>query len=134
VTFTESIATCFSKYATFTGRSARPEYWWFALFTFAVSLVLGALNGFSSEGFTLSEAFTLATFVPGLAVAIRRLHDTNRSGWYLLLAIIPFGIFVLLWMLASEGSPGPNTYGETADYPIDGPNPRIDPMDPEPYR
>lgn len=120
MTFTESISTCFSKYATFTGRAARPEYWWFVLFLFTVSIGLGALTGFNSEGLTPSDIFGLATFVPSLAVAVRRLHDTNRSAWYLLIAIIPFGVFVLLWMLASSGSPGPNTYGEPPDVSIDG--------------
>jgi len=121
VTFAESITTCFSKYATFTGRATRPEYWWFALFTFAGSFALSAFAGFDSEGISPPEAiFTLATLLPGLAVTVRRLHDTNRSAWYLFILLIPFGVFVLLWMFTNAGSSAPNTYGEPPDFPIDG--------------
>ncbi|GBE24204.1 inner membrane protein YhaI [bacterium BMS3Bbin02] len=138
MTFTESIYTCFSKYATFSGRASRPEYWWFALFLYAGSLALRIAFGFNASGpSTLQIVFGLGTLLPGLAVAVRRLHDTNRSGAYLFIGLIPIvGIFVILWMLTNPGSPGPNTYGETPDYPINDldTDPTTDPSDPQPYR
>lgn len=113
----EAVSTCFSKYVNFEGRAARPEYWWWVLFVIVVgvilqivgTLVLGSENG---VGGVLSGLFYLATFLPGLAVAVRRLHDTDRSGWWLLLAFIPLiGSLVLLYFMVQSGTPGPNRFG-----------------------
>jgi len=89
MTFGESIVACFSKYAAFNGRAARPEYWWWVLFTALVS----AATGVVSE--TLSALFSLAILLPSLAVGARRLHDTDRSGWFLL----------LLWLIQEGKEP-----------------------------
>ncbi len=95
--FQESVKVCFSKYVEFGGRATRPEYWWFVLFIVVVSLVLSM---FSS---TLSALFSLATLLPSIAAATRRLHDTNRSGWWQLVAIVPvIGWIVLIVFLAQE--------------------------------
>ncbi len=95
--FTESISTCFSKYVEFRGVASRSEFWWFCLFCFLVSAVLGV---FSSK---LSAVFNLATLLPSLAVGCRRLHDTDRSGWWQLLALVPLvGWIVLIVFWASE--------------------------------
>jgi len=103
----ESIQTCFNKYAEFTGRARRSEYWWFALFGFAISLVL-------SRALILGMIASLALFAPQLAVGVRRLHDTGRSGWYLLIGLIPFvGWIILIVWLATEGEPATNMYGES---------------------
>ena len=107
-------------YADFSGRARRKEYWMFtliatliglglyvAMLVFAsVSDILGGLFGL------LYFAFALALFLPNLAAAVRRLHDTGRSGWWYLIAFVPIvGIFVFVYFLASEGDAGPNEYG-----------------------
>ena len=98
MTFVESISTCFNKYATFEGRATRSEYWWFVLFTWLVSLATGMVNE------TLSGLFSLAVLLPSLAVGARRLHDIDKSGWFLLLWLIPIiGWLVLLYWLVQEG-------------------------------
>lgn len=98
MTFFESIRTCFTKYVEFTGRATRPEFWWWVLFVFVASLVLGAIDN------RLSMAFTLATLLPYCAVTARRLHDTDRSGWLQLLALIPIvGWILLIVWCAQEG-------------------------------
>ena len=72
------------KYAVFSGRARRAECWYFYLFDFLISIVLALI----SEGI-LFGIYSLGTFIPGLAVSVRRLHDTNRSGWWLLIGLIP---------------------------------------------
>jgi uncharacterized membrane protein YhaH (DUF805 family) len=112
-----AVSTCFSKYATFSGRARRAEYWWFTLFLFIANAILGLLDGMSfgwghGMGQPLSALFSLATFLPSLAVSVRRLHDTGRSGWWLLLVLIPLiGWLVLLWWFVTEGDAGANAYG-----------------------
>ena len=98
MTFGESIGACFSKYAEFGGRASRSEYWWWVLFTFLAS----AASGMVSE--TLSGLFSLGVLLPYLAVGARRLHDTDRSAWFLLLWLIPLvGWIVLIVWLIQEG-------------------------------
>ena len=98
MTFQEAVKVCFSKYADFSGRASRPEYWWFFLF---ILLVSAATSLFSN---TLSALFSLATLVPSIAAAARRLHDTNRSGWWQLIVLVPVvGLVVLIVFLAQEG-------------------------------
>ncbi len=104
--FTDAIKTCFNKYADFNGRAKRPEYWWYWLFIFLVSLAIGALSR------SASGLFSLVTLLPSLAVGARRLHDTDRSGWWQLLWFIPIiGWIVLLVFFVSEGSAGDNRFG-----------------------
>ena len=106
------------KYAEFTGRASRPEYWWFVLAQIVVMLVamfldsmLGTDFGDSGYGF-IYLVVALALVVPAIAVGIRRLHDTDRSGWWLLIALIPIvGAIILIVFLASEGTKGDNQYG-----------------------
>lgn len=101
MTFGQSISTCFSKYATFNGRASRSEYWWFILFTFLVSVALGMVSD------TLSGLFSLAVLLPSLAVGARRLHDTDRSGWFLLLSLIPLigWIILVIWFIQEGREP-----------------------------
>lgn len=104
MTFGESIRTCFTKYATFDGRASRSEFWWFALFTFLAS----AAAGMVSE--TLAGLFSLAVLLPSLAVGARRLHDTDRSGWFLLLWLIPLIGWLVLLFWAVQGPREPNRF------------------------
>jgi uncharacterized membrane protein YhaH (DUF805 family) len=104
--FTDAIKTCFNKYADFSGRAKRPEFWWFMLFLFLANLVIGML------GDVISVLFSLATLLPSLAAGTRRLHDTNRSGWWQLLWIVPFiGWIVVIVFLARRGEDGENRFG-----------------------
>jgi uncharacterized membrane protein YhaH (DUF805 family) len=116
MTFVQAVKTVFAKYATFTGRAPRSEYWWFSLFTFVVSLVLMVLEGDEERGYnilfqSLSTIFTLATLVPSLAVGSRRLHDTNRSGWRQLWALTLIGLVPLIYWFCQRGTEGPNRFG-----------------------
>jgi uncharacterized membrane protein YhaH (DUF805 family) len=106
------------KYADFTGRSRRKEYWSFFLLYLAVMIVasiIDAMLGFGSLLFLYGPLATLAVLaliVPSLAVGARRLHDTGRSGWWLLIAFVPLiGGIVLLVFFATEGMRGDNLYG-----------------------
>jgi uncharacterized membrane protein YhaH (DUF805 family) len=104
MTFGEAIKVCFNKYAVFDGCAARPEFWWWVLFTFIAAAVLRSIS------YSLSAAFSLATFLPSIAVTARRLHDTDRSGWLQLLWFIPIigWILIIIWCV----EPGkPNRYG-----------------------
>ena len=95
--FQDAIKTCLSNYAVFEGRASRSEYWWFILFTL---LVGGALSVVSEK---LNIIFEIAVFLPSIAAATRRLHDTNRSGWMQLIALIPvLGFIILIVFLAQD--------------------------------
>jgi uncharacterized membrane protein YhaH (DUF805 family) len=98
--FQESIKVCFQKYADFNGNASRPEYWWFFLFLFIASAVLNVISPI------ISTIFSLATFIPSIAVGARRLHETNRSGWWQLLWLVPIvGWIVIIIFLAQEALP-----------------------------
>jgi len=102
------------KYAQFSGRSRRAEYWQYALFigiAYVVLMVL-ALASKSSVVFGLIAVFYLGILVPSLAVGVRRLHDTGKSGWWLLFGIVPLvGGITLLVFSCLDSQPGPNQYG-----------------------
>ena len=105
------------KYAEFNGRSRRKEYWMFVLFNLIISIVLASTErvlGIGSEygtGF-LSAIYSLGILIPSIAVGVRRLHDIGKSGWWLLIALIPvIGWIWLIVLLATDGLPGSNEYG-----------------------
>lgn len=106
------------KYAVFSGRARREEYWYFFLFSIIVSIVLGVIDGvtgsYSPETGMglLGGLYALAVLIPSIAVAVRRLHDTERSGWWLLIALVPLiGAIVLLVFMVQDSKPGQNQYG-----------------------
>lgn len=106
------------KYAVFYGRARRKEYWYFILLSTVISTVLTIIDSVTgtfsadSEVGLLSGIYLLATLVPSLAVTVRRLHDTNRSGWWLVIGIVPvIGVIILIVFLASDGNPENNDYG-----------------------
>ncbi|MFG2308760.1 DUF805 domain-containing protein [Streptomyces sp. NPDC048566] len=106
------------KYAVFSGRARRQEYWMFFLFNLIIAIVL-AILGRAMGTSILSGLYSLAVLLPGLGVAVRRLHDTDRSGWWILIGLIPLvGAIILIVFLASEGKREPNQYG---------PNPKLAP-------
>jgi uncharacterized membrane protein YhaH (DUF805 family) len=102
--FIDSVKICFAKYADFNGCASRPEFWWWMLFTFVAT---GVLQGIS---YNWSWAFSVATLLPTVAVTARRLHDTDRSGWLVLLWFVPLmGWIILIIFCAEQGKP--NRYG-----------------------
>jgi uncharacterized membrane protein YhaH (DUF805 family) len=119
MTFSEAIRTCFSKYVDFSGRAARSEYWWFILFialgNIVLSFVDAAIFGRSVDGQTVSilgAIWSLALLLPAIAVGVRRLHDRDMTGWWLLLYLIPvLGALVLLFFFVQSGTNGANRFG-----------------------
>ncbi len=107
ITFGKSIAICFAKFFDFKGRASRPEYWWFYLFTILISW--GAMLVDKTE--ILSGLVNLVLCIPIFSAGARRLHDTNRSGWWQLLYVTIIGIIPLLIWTASKGSDQENQYG-----------------------
>jgi uncharacterized membrane protein YhaH (DUF805 family) len=138
------------RYAEFSGRSRRKEYWMFTLFLILVSVVLMAIEMalgieemFGAGGGPLSLIFTLATFIPSISVSVRRLHDVDRTGWWLLVPLLAFvllgfaGVTQMAWLAAfggtvalvsviailvfavSNGTPGSNRFGPDPKNPID---------------
>jgi uncharacterized membrane protein YhaH (DUF805 family) len=100
------------KYAVFTGRARRQEYWMFILFNFIAYLILGFVEGLLGLTGVISSLYGLAVLLPSIGVGIRRLHDTNRSGWWLLIGLVPcVGFIVLIVFFAQDGTPGDNQYG-----------------------
>jgi uncharacterized membrane protein YhaH (DUF805 family) len=106
------------KYAVFSGRSRRREYWYFVLFNIIVSIVLGWIDallgtrGSYAGAGLLSGIYGLAVIIPSLAVTVRRLHDIDRSGWWILIGLVPLiGVIVLLVFALQDGTPGDNRYG-----------------------
>lgn len=100
------------KYAVFSGRARRKEYWMFVLFNLIISLVLGFVEGLVGGPGIIGTIYGLAVLIPGIAVSVRRLHDTNRSGWWLLIAFVPLvGVIMLLIFMAADSTPGDNQFG-----------------------
>ncbi|MEU5418143.1 DUF805 domain-containing protein [Streptomyces sp. NPDC001407] len=100
------------KYAVFTGRAGRAEFWMFTLFSVLISLALAVIDTALGTKPLLGVLYSLAVLLPSLAVGVRRLHDTNRTGWWILIALVPIiGGIILLVFLALPGTPGDNSYG-----------------------
>ena len=116
LSFTEAISTCFGKYANFSGRARRSEYWYWILFALLVVLVASILDVmiFSSDfaGGPLYWITSLGLFIPHIAVAARRLHDSERSGWRQLWSLTGIGAFFVLYWVIIEGNHNKNYYDE----------------------
>ncbi len=117
-----------NRYAAFKGRATRSEYWYFLLFSIIIALILTALDSMiinpllgiqplveTARTGILGTLFSFGTLIPSVALAIRRLHDIGKSGWWILLGVIPIvniiGIFVLLYFCIKDSQPGGNQYG-----------------------
>ena len=101
------------NYANFNGRARRKEYWMFFLVNIIIAFVLGFIAGLISPKLVIiANIYSLAVLIPGIAVAVRRMHDVGKSGWFYLVAFIPFvgGIWILI-LFCTEGTQGPNQYG-----------------------
>jgi len=102
------------KYAVFDGRARRKEYWMFFLFNLVISFVLVLIEGIALESDVgvLSIIYDLAVLIPGLAVGVRRLHDTNHRGWWLFISLVPLvGTIVLIVYMVSDSQWNENKYG-----------------------
>jgi uncharacterized membrane protein YhaH (DUF805 family) len=123
--FVDAVRSGFNNYANFSGRALRSEYWWWVVFVWIASAVANIIdralgwrvyettvNGIQQGSGPIAAIVGLALIIPGLAVLVRRLHDTDHSGWWFWLVIIPIiGWIVLIFFLASSGTPGTNKYG-----------------------
>ena len=109
----QSIRTCLTKYATFSGRAQRSEYWYFFLFLMLANIIASVLDSVIFGDIpVLYLIIMLALLVPSITAGVRRLHDTDRSGWWLLLGLVPFvGVIVLIVFLCQRGTVGPNQFG-----------------------
>lgn len=111
--FGGSIALCFNRFVQFSGRAPRAEYWYFALFTVLIGLGASVVEAVLLNGTpVLSTIANLAFFLPGISVGVRRMHDGDRSGWWLWLFLLPLvGWVILLVWLVTKGNHGPNRFG-----------------------
>ena len=146
--FTDAVKTCFKKYFTFSGRAARSEFWWWVLFIYAAGVILSLIDyglfgipfrgllqiSFYLDFSSISNVFSILVFIPSIAVSMRRLHDTNRTGLWLLgwipaiaLAFVVVALGVILLLVGAvalliwyclPGTPGTNKYGPD---PLGGP-------------
>ena len=114
MTFVEAIKDGFGKYVTFSGRSSRSAYWYWVLFAFIVAVVATIID-MAIGSRIVSLITTLALLLPGIAVGFRRLHDVGRSGWWILIALVPFIGAIVLLVFALQPSEGPNRFGERPD-------------------
>lgn len=129
--FVEAVQACFGKYITFSGRARRSEFWWFVLFTYVAGLVCLVIDlSLFGEAVTvttdtsasvtsetqfapLTSIFWLVVLLPTISVAVRRLHDTDRTGWWYWIGLIPLvGVIILIVWFATKGTDGPNRFGD----------------------
>lgn len=123
MSFVDAVRSVLTQYAVFSGRSRRSEYWWYTLFAVVVSLVASQIDAALGSQ-VVSIVLALALLLPGLGVSIRRLHDTGRSGWWLLIGLVPVvGVIVLIVFYVQDSQPMTNAYG---------PSPKHEPVDAAP--
>ena len=109
--FVEAISSGFQKYIDFSRRSRRSEHWYWTLFT-ALGVIITSIVDEATTGFLLELIFALGTFSPSFAVSVRRLHDIDKSGWWLLIALVPIiGWIVLVMWAVRPGAAGRNRFG-----------------------
>ncbi|HEY1728403.1 MAG TPA: DUF805 domain-containing protein [Candidatus Baltobacteraceae bacterium] len=121
MTLPQAIRSAFARWLMFSGRAGGTEYWWFVLFGTIVFGLASLLDHALFERDALFWAISLVFLMPYLAVAVRRLHDTNRSGWWLLLIFVPLvGNIVLLIWFCTPSSSGPNRFGPMPGAILDG--------------
>lgn len=114
----KAVKTVLTNYVKFDGRSGRPEYWWFVLAYVIVFVLLSFLSGIAGIITWVANLLSLALFIPSIAVAVRRMHDIGKSGWWVLIALIPILGWIAFIYFAAQPSTGANEHGE-------GPQPLI---------
>lgn len=116
--FQDAVKAGFQKFFDFDTRSSRSEYWWWTLFVIMGGIVLAILDamtsGVGASGFgPLGGLFSLVTLIPGISVTVRRLHDLDKSGWWILINLVPLiGWIIMIVWAATRGNDGPNRFGE----------------------
>lgn len=105
--FKDAVMTALRKYVDFSGRATRPEFWWFLLFQMAVFMVTGMISPI------LYGIAALGLLLPGMGLAVRRLHDIGKSGWWLLLGFVPIVGLVLIWWFAQPGNAAGSRFGQS---------------------
>jgi uncharacterized membrane protein YhaH (DUF805 family) len=119
MTFVQAISSCFRNYAIFAGRAVRSEFWYWYLFVGIVLIVFDGIDQWLYPGVSMGPfsfvnmAAGLALILPSLAVSARRLHDIDRTGWWILIGATVVGTIVLIYWACLPGTPGPNRFGET---------------------
>ena len=101
--FTESIKTCYKKFFDFSGRASKSEFWWFQLYAIIIYALMFVFQG---DLVILFSIITIANLIPNWAAAVRRLHDTDKPGWFVLISIIPILGLIIFFLLMGEGSKG----------------------------
>lgn len=110
--FVTAYRNALTRYADFSGRTSVGGFWRFVAVNFGVAVVLVILAGVASIFWVLYVLYGLALIIPSIAIAIRRLHDTGKSGWMILFGLIPFVGFIILIVFYVQASDGPNVYGQ----------------------
>ena len=106
--FTESIKTCYKKFFDFSGRASKSEFWWFQLYAIIIYALMFVFQGDLSILFSI---ITIANAIPNYAASVRRLHDTDKSGWMVLISVIPLiGLYIIVLLIA-DGTKGKNRFG-----------------------
>lgn len=124
MTAVDAVKSAYRNYLTFSGRAIRSEYWWFMLFQIVVAIIIAVLEGggsgqmgggemgYSYNAGPIGIVWSLVNLLPGIGLGIRRLHDLDKSGWWLLIALVPLiGAIVLIVWFATKGTTGPNRFG-----------------------
>jgi uncharacterized membrane protein YhaH (DUF805 family) len=115
MTFQEAVKDGFAKYTQFSGRSSRTAFWYWYLFEILAAIAAGLVDGILGTGPILQLIIALAILLPSLAVSVRRLHDTGRSGWWLLISFLPIIGFIVLLVFYLLKSDEANKYGAGPD-------------------
>ena len=106
--FIESIKTCYKKFFDFSGRASKSEYWWFQLYTI---IIYGMQFVFQGDLVLVFSILVIANIIPLYAAGVRRLHDTDKSGWMVLISVIPLiGLYIIVLLIA-DGTKGKNRFG-----------------------
>ena len=112
--FTKAVETGFAKYVNFEDRTSRSEFWWWILFLFIVVLIANMLDAriYGEREALFTGVLNLILFLPNLAISVRRLHDLDKSGWWVLINLIPIiGFLIYIFWAVQKGTNGPNRFG-----------------------
>ena len=118
MSFTQAVQSVFQNYANFSGRAMRSEYWWWFLFTILANVALSVVELAVGLTGVLTGLWVIGTFLPGLAVAVRRLHDRGHSGWFILIVFIPLiGALIFFYQMVMPGDDVSNEHGDPPTGP-----------------